>query len=279
MRIKKKSKKTERNKKMKNKIRITLDIIMLALTVTLFSKNLISLAYHEIAGLILIGIIIVHIAINLKIIKAMCCSFSRVPLEIKIGIIIDMALILCFAWIGISSIFISHTILTSISSGNIIFKLGHMFAGGLSVILLGVHIGLHICRKPMRSLTSVIISAIVLLGGIYGIIESNELRWLSIPATAALQSDDSSTKDSKKIPEVNKSPSGENASHENKPDANRSESESGRHTSVSPSPAQKISVIFMYTCMILLCSMITYWIVLAKRRHIKKFNSHHCNNV
>ncbi|MBE5041269.1 DUF4405 domain-containing protein [Ructibacterium gallinarum] len=174
--------------KQKQNFKLALDIIMLLLSVTFFNKSLISLSYHEIAGLILIGIFVLHIVINLKAISVMCRKFVKVPAETKAGVVVDFLLILCFAWIGISGIMISKTILTGISSNHMVFKLGHMFAGGLSVVLLGVHIGLHICHRRFPAAAAVLLSAVILCGGVYGTVNSSQLRWLSIPFSAALSS-------------------------------------------------------------------------------------------
>ena len=171
--------------KQKQKLKLALDVIMLLLSVTFYSKNLISLSYHEIAGLILIGIFVLHIVINLKSISVMCRKFGKVPAETKAGVVVDFLLILCFAWIGISGIMISKTILTGISSNHMVFKLGHMFAGGLSVVLLGVHIGLHLGFRRFPAAVSVLLTAVVLCGGIYGAVNSSQLRWLSIPFSAS----------------------------------------------------------------------------------------------
>jgi len=102
---------------------------------------------------------------------------------------VDILLLFCFALLRISGILISYTILTGIASNNLFFKQSHMFSGGLSVILLGVHIGLHICRKPIPVIPAIIVSAVVFCGGIYGITNSSEARWLSIPFAASFQSE------------------------------------------------------------------------------------------
>lgn len=168
---------------MKHKIKILLDIIMLLAVLTLFNKKLISMKYHEVVGLILIAIIVIHIVLNIKTILAMCKNFRKISITLKVGVIVDILLIFCFSFIGISGILISHTVLTEISSQNTLFKIGHIFAGGISVILLGIHIGLHICRRPMPKLAATVISIITLCCGIYGVIYSDEIRFITMPFT------------------------------------------------------------------------------------------------
>lgn len=273
---------------MKRKFKIILDIIMLLMTLTLFNKQFISMEYHEIAGLVLIAIVIVHIIVNIKTITAICKKFIKVPLAIKIGLIVDILLFICFVWIGISGILISHTILTGISSGNMIFKLSHMFIGGISVILLGVHIGLHICRKPIPSAAAIIISLIILCGGIYGVVNSSEIRWLSMPFTVtsqhseaygqneAISSDkNEGTIQSEEQPNdkqhtgQGKGPGkgwrqGQGQGSENK-EMHQPQNGGGKNRQPL-SVFQKIQNAVMFLGMILSCAMITYWIAIPKKR-------------
>ncbi|MGN0108372.1 MAG: DUF4405 domain-containing protein [Hominilimicola sp.] len=251
---------------MKRKFKIILDVIMLLMTLTLFSKQLISMQYHEIAGLVLIAVIIIHIAVNVKIALAMCKNFIKIPVSVKTGLIVDILLLICFGWIGISGVLCSHTILTGISSDNTIFKLTHMFAGGASVILLGVHIGLHICRKPMSVIAAVVLSVVVLFGGIYGAVNSSEGRWLSIPFTAISQSGENGGNSEHDVLGSGKNTQSEE--HQNAQQQNqRSENAGGKNRQPLPM-SQKVENVIMFLGMILSCSMITYWIAIPKKKKV-----------
>lgn len=261
---------------MKQKFKIVLDVIMLLMMITFFNKSLFGMKYHEIAGLILIAIVIVHIVINLRTIMAMCKKFIKVPAEIKVGVIIDILLVICFAWIGISGIFISKTILTGISSSNMIFKIGHMFGGGLSVILLGVHIGLHIYRKPLPTIAAVIISAVFLCGGIYGVVKSSEVRWLTAPITIMTNSQENA-EGGKQVEGHNSEERGKDVDRQktigDKQDEGKNKAEGGREGGMPSLPlTQKAESVLMFLSMILSCTMITYWIVLLKKRFKKQNN-------
>ena len=289
--------------KQKQKFKLALDIIMLLLSVTFFNKSLISLSYHEIAGLILIGIFVLHIVINTKMISAMCKKFVKVPAEIKVGVVVDLLLILCFAWIGISGIMISKTILTGISSNHMVFKLGHMFAGGLSVVLLGVHIGLHICHRRFPAAAAVLLSAVILCGGVYGTVNSSQLRWLSIPFSAALSSGEEGGKRPAEDREIEKNAGSAEASaaeegagrdegSAKRPDIESNSAEAsaaeerteeappeGRPSRDAAPPeegasrpkggtvplSQRLESVWMFLSMILSCAVVTYWIVRAKK--------------
>ena len=64
---------------MKNRsvaVRIVLDVVMLAFLASLYSKNVISLAYHEAAGLVLLVLIAVHTLLNRRWLTAVAHAFS-----------------------------------------------------------------------------------------------------------------------------------------------------------------------------------------------------------
>ncbi|MGN0178733.1 MAG: DUF4405 domain-containing protein [Monoglobaceae bacterium] len=259
---------------MKRRFKIILDIVMFLAALTLFSKQFISMEYHEIAGLVLTGLFIIHIAVNFKTMVGMAKKFIRIPTALKVGLIVDILLVVCFAIVAVSGILISHTILTSISSGNTVFKMLHMFSGGLSVILLGIHIGLHICRKPIPTAAAIIASVLVLCAGVYGAVNSGELRWLSMPFTAAAQSEGGGIRPGTALNPgsgANQSDAGQGKGMHNgqgKENSGVQGMTEGRQkgNAASMPLSQKIETVIMFLGMILTCTMITYWIFVPKKK-------------
>ena len=269
---------------MKQRKKLLLDLILLAVLLTLYHKRLISMQYHEVAGLLFILLVLVHVSINGKTIIAMCQKFGKMPLPVKIGVITDLLLILCFVWLGISGVLISHTILTGISSSNMFFKLSHLFAGGLSVLLIGIHIGLHVYRKQWPVAAAAVLSAVILCAGVYGAVNSSELRWLSLPVQMMTQE-----------------PAGEGAAEAAKPSGegwsggehrgeHGQETGDGKHAGTGQqagngkqagsgpgmqqpngkqdqlSLPEKLNQMLMFLGMILSCTMITFWIARPKKK-------------
>lgn len=247
---------------MKRKFKILLDIIMLLMMLTLFSKQFISMKYHEIAGLVLIAVIIIHIVVNIKTVTAMCKKFIKIPLAVKAGLIIDILLLLCFTALAISGVLISHTILTWISSDNVFFKMMHMFAGGVSVILLGIHIGLHICYKKIPVIAGVILSVLILWVGVYGIANSSEIRWLTIPFTSASTSNGAPyyNEQANSNKTINADPNADNQ------ESSQQSSNITRKNRQPLTVSQKIQSVVMFLGMILSCTVLTYWIAKPKKK-------------
>lgn len=183
--------------KNKNAMKILLDIVMVLLLVLMFNKNVISMNFHEIGGLVVCGLFVIHMLLNYKwIIGVTKKIFSKgLKFKARLGYIINGLLLLIMGFIGISGILISKTIFTSISSNNIFWKMGHQVVAGYGIILVGIHIGLHwgflknyfkkFIKTPIKVGKSlgVIFVVIIMVYGVYSMGTSNFTRWLSAPFT------------------------------------------------------------------------------------------------
>lgn len=130
----------------KNVLKIILDIIMTGLLVLLYNSHVISITFHEIGGLIIFGLFIVHCIFNRKWIIAITKKIFTKSLSVKvrIGYLVDFLLLLSFLFIIFSGICISKVLFPSaIQISGIQWKSVHVFFSALSLILVGIHLGLH----------------------------------------------------------------------------------------------------------------------------------------
>ncbi len=127
-----------------NTVRIILDSLLLIALLTLFRKNIISMAYHEIAGLGIIAVFVIHHLINRKWIGTITGKlFSKtIKSSTKISWVIDLLMLICWLLIGISGVLISH-IVFHFKIQNMTWKTIHYFCSALIIILTGIHLGLH----------------------------------------------------------------------------------------------------------------------------------------
>lgn len=179
----------------RNIIKICLDIAMALLLVLMYNKKVINQNFHEVTGLVICATFTIHMLLNSKWISAVIKRFFSKELSAKVRLnsIIDLLLLLSFIFIAISGILISQTILTGISSGNAIWKISHQAVAGFSLILLGIHMGLHwnfikkmfskvihipkLIIKPL----SIICIIIVLFYGGYSMMNSSFSKWILAP--------------------------------------------------------------------------------------------------
>lgn len=132
-------------------IKIALDIIMAVILLSLTRIKITGMFWHEVLGIVILGIFIIHIWSNLKTFKAMHKGMTNKKLTGKAkfshclnGILFLLALIAV-----ITGILISYTILTNITIANRdTIAIVHRLSAGLLFIGVIIHIALH--RKHIR---------------------------------------------------------------------------------------------------------------------------------
>ncbi len=176
----------------KNGWKFALDLMMMTLLALMYSKHTFGLSFHEIGGLALCGLFIIHKLLNWPWIKAVSTGlFSRrTPARQKLYWVLDLLLFASFTFILVSGILISKVVFPGGNSGGWI-KTAHYGVAALALMLTGVHIGLHIGwisqrmsifkKLPvfLRRGLAVLLSAAVLAFGCYQFTTSSCLNWIS----------------------------------------------------------------------------------------------------
>ncbi|KUO58665.1 MAG: hypothetical protein APF84_09345 [Gracilibacter sp. BRH_c7a] len=164
-----------------NYLKMLLDIAMAVVFVFLFNKRLFTgLSFHEIAGLAVSIVFIVHILLNWKWVKAVTLKiFSKISIKSRIGYMIDVLLLFSMGFIIYSGLAISTVVPLhiNVSDPQQFYKL-HVAVSYISLLLLGVHVGLHwnwamsvfnkIFHIPQNSILKYAAISMVVLVLIYG---------------------------------------------------------------------------------------------------------------
>lgn len=182
----------------KNIIKIILDVILAAALILMYNANVLTLGFHEIGGLILIGAFFIHIALSPKWIATVTKKlFSKsLSARLRLNYIIDFVLLVCIAVILISGIIISKVVFAGTEDQA--WRAWHYCASALALALGGVHIGLHwafikgmfkrAIKLPKvlgRAIGIILIAAILIYGG-YSLASGSFSGWLTAPFTASL---------------------------------------------------------------------------------------------
>ena len=176
-------------------LKLVLDAIMLVLLVLMYKKQVISLSFHEIGGLALIGLFVIHHLLNARWIGATTRRlFSKTtPGMVRARYIVDALLLVSFVTVGITGVLINKTLFAIHVAGNA--KMLHYFSSALSIILMGVHLGLHAdylfgkvfragANKIAKIATAVLLSGMVAFGG-YSFVTTQFVSFLAAPVQAA----------------------------------------------------------------------------------------------
>lgn len=108
------------------KFKILIDILLFIVTVLLFDIELIGNLNHEILGITLSILIIIHVLLNLKWIKQVTKNLKKVNTKTKIMYIIDILTMLIYAGAIICGILISDKIFNFKMSSNLYIVISHL---------------------------------------------------------------------------------------------------------------------------------------------------------
>jgi hypothetical protein len=153
------------------------------------------MSFHEIGGLIVCGLFLIHKGLNWKWIKAATKKLfdKTLPFKTRAGYIVNVLLLVTMTFIALSGVMISKTLFRGMSGGGMFWRSGHYFAAAVGLVLVGIHIGLHwsfiknmfsrilkiprLIAKPI----GIICLVIILSYGVYSSVSTNFANWISGP--------------------------------------------------------------------------------------------------
>jgi hypothetical protein len=181
--------------KKKTIVKIVLDILMLVVIALMYRKQALGLQFHEIGGLALIGVFFVHKGLNFMWIRRVTVKLKTADARTRAMWIVDAMMLISFLLVGISGILISKVAFPGLAVSGGPWKAIHYGCAALSLLLVGVHLGLHFnylkgifsrwVRLPRA--IAVALAAIIFAYGVYGIATTSFTRWLSMPFTASAE--------------------------------------------------------------------------------------------
>lgn len=125
--------------------KLLLDILMIPLFISMLFYSALGADYHEIAGLITIGLFALHIALNAKWTIRAARNWSRASDKLKVQLVLDELMILTMVLLGISGAAISTVVFNSpetLLTG--IWTTSHTVLTWVGGLLLLAHVLLHI---------------------------------------------------------------------------------------------------------------------------------------
>ena len=177
-------------------LKLVLDLVMLVLLVLMYRKQVICLEFHEIGGLALIGLFVIHHLLNARWILATTRRLfaTGTPGMVRARFIVDALLLVSFVTVGVTGVLINKTLFAIRVVGNA--KTLHYFASAVSILLMGVHLGLHAgylfgkafragANRIAKSATALVLAAMIVFGG-FSLATTQFVSFLSAPMQAEL---------------------------------------------------------------------------------------------
>ncbi|OXM84497.1 DUF4405 domain-containing protein [Paenibacillus rigui] len=130
-----------------NYVKLTLDLLMGITFALLFNKQVLGgLTFHEIAGTIIGGAFLTHILLNWRWVKNVTLQLfdRKLPAITRFGYALNVLLLISMTTIMVSGVFISKILFPSMHIGDQMwFKIAHISLSFMTLITVGIHIGLH----------------------------------------------------------------------------------------------------------------------------------------
>lgn len=180
-------------------MKVALDIGMCLVLVLLYKAKVLTLDFHEIAGLAIFALFALHLAFNWKwVVRQGKKLFSpTTPTRTKFSYWLSIALLVSFVLIVVSGIFISKILfkdaITAWGIDTSPWRTVHLFFSAVALILVGMHVGLY--WDPVRAFISSRLKmparvgkivgrtalALTLAMGVYALATTNFGAWLASP--------------------------------------------------------------------------------------------------
>ena len=147
--------------------KIVVDILLFILMLAEYSKVYLPSEIHEIIGICLIILVLIHIILNRNYFKAIWkgkYSFKR-----SFMLIVNVLFIITFSATCITGILSSQDILTVMNIGNMTTVYLHKIFAYASVIVLGMHLGVNL-TKLFNKIENKLIYVIIIILGAYSFI-------------------------------------------------------------------------------------------------------------
>ena len=133
----------------KTKIKTAADILMTAALPVLMCYSIVGETAHEIIGVAMFALFILHHILNFGWIKSV--FKGKYPPKRIVGTIINAAVLICMLGLMYSSIVISKHIFTFLNlSGTMNARTVHLLCAYWGLVLMSVHLGMHISQMAAR---------------------------------------------------------------------------------------------------------------------------------
>jgi hypothetical protein len=182
-------------------VKLALDVVMGITFALLYNKMVLGgLAFHEIAGIAIAFAFAAHILLNLRFVQKITLRLfdKTLPGKTRFSYFLNVLLLIFMSFVIVSGLLISKVVLPNFRYGNEgWFKISHMGVSYLTLILIGIHIGLHwhwvmkvtqrlLHLKMSKSLARILLvgAAVLVLGfGGYQMYTTNYLSKLNMLQT------------------------------------------------------------------------------------------------
>ena len=126
--------------------KIIIDLLLIIDTFILVNMDITGHLIHEILGITMAILLLIHIVTNWNWIKSVTKNIKKVNKKAKIMYVVNILTMIVYLSTILFGIIISHELFKFETSSNYIFVITHIIFGRLSIIIMLIHIGIHLDR-------------------------------------------------------------------------------------------------------------------------------------
>lgn len=126
------------------KIRLFLSLLLFITTILLISTNITGHLLHEILGITICVLVILHLILNRKWIANVTKNITKTKNNIKILYIVDILTFISYLGAILFGILISNQIFDFNTNGNFYLMLLHHVFGRFAIVMMVIHLGFHL---------------------------------------------------------------------------------------------------------------------------------------
>lgn len=168
--------------------KIIIDILLLIDTFVLVNMDITGHLIHEILGITMAILLLIHIVTNWNWIKSVTKNFKKVNKKTKVMYVVNLLTMIVYFGAILFGIIISHELFKFETSSNYKFVITHIIFGRLAIVIMLLHVGMHLDRmfkkiknKKIKAILYIIYIILAILISAYSIYTlTHSFQWVMV---------------------------------------------------------------------------------------------------
>ena len=168
--------------------KIIVDILLFVVTFLLVNIEITGHLIHEILGIAMAILLLIHIVTNWNWIKSVTKNFKKVNKKTKLMYVVNLLTMIVYFGAILFGIIISHELFKFETSSNYKFVITHIIFGRLAIVVMLLHVGMHLDRmfkkvknKKIKAILYIIYIILAVLISAYSIYTlTHSFQWVMV---------------------------------------------------------------------------------------------------
>lgn len=168
--------------------KIIIDILLLIDTFVLVNMDITGHLTHEILGITMVILILIHSVTNWNWVKNVTKNIKRVNKKTKLMYVVNILTMIIYFGAILFGVIISHELFKFETSSNYKFVITHIIFGRMTIIVMLLHVGMHLNRmfaiiknKKIKAILYIIYIILAILISAYSIYTlTHSFQWVMV---------------------------------------------------------------------------------------------------